>query len=109
MCANSSVVEPILAIAPGAESHPAPRICIDHAVCPSGRHHHLVSGLRENGNTSPGVMFSPLLGIDDCPAGPYLEHFRRRPATVRGYGMNVSLRANRLLAKRASGIHHRAE
>src|SRR5437764_871551 len=101
MRADSGVVEAILPIAPRAKRHPASAIGINHAVRPSRRHHHFLSRLRVNSDTPSGVVFRSFLRVNDCPSAPNLEDFRRRPATVRGYGVNMPLRAHRLFTKRA--------
>jgi len=98
MGAYAGVVEAILAIAPGAESHAAIWIGIDDAMCPVWRHDDFVSGAGRHGDAASGLVFGELLRVDDGVAAPDFKNLGRGPTTMGRNRVDVALRADRLAA-----------
>jgi hypothetical protein len=73
VCTDSVIDKSILPIAPGPEHHGNLRICIDDGMGPARWYDDLLTRSGRYRKTTPGIILSAFLRIDDRAAFPYLE------------------------------------
>lgn len=75
--AHAVIDKSILAIAPGAEDDGLVGMGVEDAVRPAGRHHDVVTGTGCDGDAAAGVVGDMLLRVENRPALPDFNDFRR--------------------------------
>src|SRR5713101_9765847 len=75
-------------------------------MSPPGRNDDKVAGTSVDGETAPGIIGGIFLHVDERLACPNLVNLGRRPATVGGNSMDVTLAPDRFVAKTSSSVRN---